>query len=60
MTTKTKSFTIEIDGNNVKVTNIFGDIYKGTFDENGKVIAKTVIGLGYITKALRELKDLNA
>jgi len=59
MTTKTKNFTIEIEGNNVKVTNKFGDTYKGTLDENGKAITKTAIGLGYITKALDELKELN-
>lgn len=46
-----------INGNEVTVTNKFGDTYKGSLDKNGKVITKSRLGLGYLTRAMQEYRS---
>lgn len=48
--------TLIINGNNIQVTNNFGDTYKGYLNENGKVIAKSRLGFGYLTRAMQEYR----
>lgn len=48
-------FTIK--GNAIEVTNKFGDTYKGRLDENGKVITKSRLGLGYLVRAMQEYRE---
>lgn len=43
-----------ISENKLSVTNKFGDTYTGYLDENGKPVAKSVKGLGYISRAYNE------
>ena len=45
-----------INGTSLKVTNKFGDTYTGYLDENGKPVAKSAKGLGYISRAYNEFK----
>lgn len=45
-----------INGNEITVTNKFGDTYKGSLDENGKVITKSRLGLGYLVRAMQEYR----
>jgi len=48
-----------INGDDIRVTNKFGDTYHGRFDENGKVIAKHRFGLGYILPVIEEYRISN-
>lgn len=48
-----------INGNEITVTNTFGNTYNGHFDENGKVISKSRIGFGYIMRAVEEYRMFN-
>lgn len=48
-----------INGDKVKVVNVFGDEYFGTLDENGKVVTKQRFGLGYILPVINEYKAMN-
>ena len=43
-----------ISENKLSVTNKFGDIYTGYLDENGKPVAKSAKGLGYISRTYNE------
>lgn len=43
-----------INGTSLNVTNKFGDSYTGYLDENGKPVAKSAKGLGYISRAYNE------
>lgn len=43
-----------ISENKLSVTNKFGDTYTGYLDENGRVVAKSAKGLGYILRAYNE------
>lgn len=43
-----------ISENKLSVTNKFGDTYTGYLDENGKPVAKSAKGLGYISRAFKE------
>ncbi len=58
ITFKSKIFsdTLTISGNEIKVINKFGDTYTGRLDSNGKVVAKSRLGLGYLTRAIQEYR----
>nr|DAK56578.1 MAG TPA: hypothetical protein [Caudoviricetes sp.] len=43
-----------ISENKLSVTNKFGDTYTGYLDENGRVVAKSAKGLGYLSRAYNE------
>ena len=43
----------------IEVTTKFGDRYTG-FIQNGKVVCKSRIGLGYLTRAYREFLEWSA
>lgn len=45
-----------ITGDEIRVTNVFGETYKGHLDENGKVVTKSRLGLGYLVRAMREYR----
>lgn len=45
---------LTISEKKLSVTNKFGDTYTGYLDEKGKPVAKSVIGLGYISRAYNE------
>lgn len=47
---------LTITGNEIKVANKFGDTYMGHLDENGKVVTKSRLGLGYLVRAMREYR----
>lgn len=48
-----------IEGNNITVVNKFGDTYKGYLDENGKIVCKGKLSLGYLLRAMEEYKLSN-
>ena len=48
-----------INGTSLTVTNKFGDSYTGYLDENGKPVAKSAKGLGYISRAYNEYVESN-
>lgn len=48
-----------INGTSLIVTNKFGDSYTGYLDENGKPVAKSAKGLGYISRAYNEYVESN-
>ena len=43
-----------ISENKLSVTNKFDDTYTGYLDENGRVVAKSAKGLGYLSRAYNE------
>lgn len=43
-----------INGTSLTVTNKFSDSYTGYLDENGKPVAKSAKGLGYLSRAFKE------
>lgn len=45
-----------INGNIITVVNSFGDTYTGRLDENGKVVTKSRLGLGYLIRVMREYR----
>ena len=45
-----------ITGNEIEVTNKFGETYKGHLDENGKVVTKSRLGLGYLVRVMQEYR----
>ena len=45
-----------ITGNEIKVTNRFGETYEGHLDGNGKVVTKSRLGLGYLIRAMQEYR----
>lgn len=45
------------DNRSIVVINTFGDRYTGRLEENGKVIAKSAIGLSYIMSAMEEYRN---
>lgn len=55
-TSKIWSDTLTINGNEIQVTNAFGDTYHGRLDENSKVIAKLRLGFGYLTRVMQEYR----
>ena len=50
------SDTLTINGNEIKVTNKFGDTYTGRLDENGKINTKSRLGFGYLVRAMQEYR----
>ena len=56
---KTANFEIKLGGRNVEVTNVFGDTYKAEINMGEKIIARSLIGMGYIKKALDEMNAAN-
>ena len=47
-------YQVEIEGTSIRVTNPFGDTYKGAI-EDGNLIFKSAIALSYARKAKEEL-----
>ena len=47
-----------INGTLLTVTNKFGDTYTGYLDENGRVVAKSAKGLGYLSRAFKEYIEI--
>ena len=45
-----------INGNEIMVTNIFGETYKGHLNENGNIVTKSRLGLGYLVRVMREYR----
>lgn len=45
-----------ITGNEIEVTNKFGETYKGHLDKNGKVVTKSRLGLGYLVRVMQEYR----
>lgn len=45
-----------IRGNEIEVTNRFGDVYKGRMDAYGKITTKSKFALGYIVRAMEEFR----
>lgn len=56
-TSKIWSDKLIINGNEIQVTNAFGDTYHGRLDENGKVVSKSRLGLGYLTRVMQEYRS---
>ena len=48
---------LTITNSELVVTNKFGNTYKGWLNENGKVVTKSKMGLGYLVRAYREFND---
>ena len=57
--TSCNSDKLTINGNEIEVINVFGNIYKGHFDENGKIVCKSRLGFGYILRAVEEYRMSN-
>lgn len=57
--TSSNGSQLSINGNDIRVTNKFGDTYYGRFDENGKVVTKQRFGLGYILPVIEEYRMFN-
>lgn len=55
-TSKIWSDKLTINGKEIQVTNVFGDTYHGRLDDNGKVVAKSRLGFGYLTRVMQEYR----
>lgn len=55
-TLKNDNFTVNFTNDkDFEVTNKFGDTYKCSINENGKVVSKTQLGLKYAMTARQQL-----
>ena len=55
--TSSRQDTLRIEGNKITVTNKFDDTYTGYVNENGYVVTKSSLGLGYLDRARKEYKN---
>ena len=51
---KNDRFELEVKGNELSLTNKFGDVYTGHIDDKGKVVTKQRLGLGYLVDAVND------
>lgn len=55
--TTSNQVQLTINDNQLVAVNIFGDIFKGQLNENGKVVAKSSLSLAVLSKAMLEYRN---
>ncbi|MFQ8804133.1 MAG: hypothetical protein ACLR8Y_02120 [Alistipes indistinctus] len=51
---KNDRFELTVNGNKLSLINKFGDSYEGYLDDNGRVVTKQRLGLGYLVAAVND------